>query len=248
MDSVFNRYDRIVIGESTDNEVLSFIQDHSLDEILSQDDKTLVSWGKKGDGCVLWLNAVTFDESASTVARKYAFFFDEDSPGWRLFYGSKSKKMRIEFKFELPPEYDELEITTEKQRRREAIKTAVSLYLTDINTVRYDSDYIYATAMMIRQTFNELLYELERVPAKLSQIDQPAGIGFNHPVLGPGRIRMIFDTESYIVNIKVKIGGYIKDFDKHEDVIAMGDPDAEQRRIEQHQEDQPVDEQKAKSS
>jgi len=38
MDSVFNRYDRIVIGESTDNEVLSFIQDHSLDEILSQDD------------------------------------------------------------------------------------------------------------------------------------------------------------------------------------------------------------------
>jgi hypothetical protein len=248
MVQVFDRYDRVIIGESSAGEVLSFIQNKEMDELLSQDEQTIVSWGQNGDGAVIWLNAVSFDETSNTAARKYAFLVDEDSPGWRLCYGSKSKKMRMDFKFIVPPEYDELEITTETQRRREALKTAVSLYLTDMNEVRYDSDYIYATAMMVRQTFNELLYELERVPAKLSEIDKPAGIEFSHPTLGPGRIRMLFDKESYIVTIKVKIGKYVDSFDDHEDVIAMGDPAAEQDRIDEAQSTMVVDEQKAKSN
>ncbi|MFI4912613.1 MAG: hypothetical protein ACIAQZ_13180 [Sedimentisphaeraceae bacterium JB056] len=246
MESVFSRFDRVEIGESSAAEVLSFIQDESLGEMLSQDEQTVVSWAQNGNGAVIWLNVVSFDEASNTAARKYAFLVDEDSPGWRLFYGSKSKKMRAEFEFVLPPEFDELELTTENERKREALKTALNLYIKDIDVVRYDSDYIYSSAMMLRQTFNELLYELERVPAKLSKIDEPEGVSFDHPTLGPSRVRMLFDTETYIVRIKIKVGKCTTDFDEHKDVVLMGDPSVKQNQIEKAKAQAAAEEEKEK--
>ncbi len=221
MDMVFNRFDEIKIGQSTSTEVLSFIQDKSLDELLSQDEQTIVSWGQNGTGAVIWLNAVTFDDISNTAARKYAMLVNEDSPGWGVLYGKKSRKLRAEFEYTLPPEFDELEFTNENEKRREAVKTALSLFLKDTNVVRYDSDYIYTSAMMLRQTFNDMLYQAERVPANFSTIDSPAGMAFVHPTMGNGRIRMLLDNKTYAVRLKIKIGSSVKSFAKDQDVIAM---------------------------
>jgi len=221
---VFNRFDRVQLMQSSSNEVLSFIQDKSMAELLSQDEQTLVSWGQKNDGAVIWLNAVSFDSDSDAAARKYAVLIYEDSPGWKLFYGAKSEKIRAEFEFMLPPEFDEIEVTTENTRRREALKSALGLYLMDTNNIRHDSDYIFSASMLLRQTFNQLLYELERVPARLSEIDSLQGVAFTHPTLGEARVRMLFDTDTYIVRIKLKVGGVAKSFAKHKDVIAMGEP------------------------
>ncbi len=221
MDAVFDRFDQIELGRSTSTDVLAFIHNESMGEMLSQDEQTVVSWGQSGTGAVIWLNAATFDDTSSTAARKYALLVDEDSPRWAAMYGAKSRKMRVEFEYVLPPEFDELEFTNENERRREAIKSGLSLYLNDINIVRYDSDYIYTTALMLRQMFNELLYQAERVPANLSLIDDRKGMEFDHPTLGKGRIRMLINNKTYAVRMKIKIGSSVKSFAKDADVIAM---------------------------
>lgn len=222
--AVFNRFDRVRLNESTSNEVLAFIQDTSMGEYISQDEQTIVSWGQDSQGAVIWLNAVSFDSEADTAARKYAMLINDASPRWDVFNEMRNRKFQVEFEYVLPPEFDEIEITSENTRRKEALKTALKLYMKDINNIRFDSDYVYTASMLLSQTFNALFYELERVPAKLATIDSLEGLAFEHPTLGDSRIRMLFDTESYIVRVKLKVGSLSKSFAKHKDVIAMGEP------------------------
>jgi hypothetical protein len=52
METVFDRFDKTQIGESTATEVLSFVQNKSMGELLSQDEQTIVSWSENGNGAV----------------------------------------------------------------------------------------------------------------------------------------------------------------------------------------------------
>lgn len=233
MNAVFDRFEKVQIGKSTSADVFSFIQNKDMDEMLCQDEQTVVSWGQNGTGAVIWFNAVSFDQTNDQAARKYAMLIDEDSPGWHALHLAKSRKLRADFEYVLPAEFDELEFTNENEKRREALKTAVSLYLKDINVVRFDSDYIYMSAMLLRQTFNELLYELEKVPTYLSVIDRREGVEFTHPTMGAGRVRMLMNTDTYTVRLKIVVGTVVKGFAKDDEVIAMESflPDAQKTAL-----------------
>ncbi len=218
---IFNRFNSIQLNESTANDVLAIIQDQSLDEKLAQDEQTIVSWGQDG-GAAIWLNAASFDEAGETVARKYAFVVDEDSPGWNLLHTANSKKMRVEFEFMLPPEFEESDITNESERRKTAINTALKLYIRDMSVVGQKSEHLSSASMLLRQLFNEMSYQLEKNPADFDQIESLSGVQFDHQTLGPARVRMLFNEDEYKVRLKIKVGKSVKSFAKHSDVLAMG--------------------------
>ena len=76
--------------------------------------------------------------------------------------------------------------------------------------------------MLVKQTVNTVLTQLDQSPALAVKLPGLAGLGFDHISLGEGRIRMLIKDN--IVKVKVKIG---KDwlnnpkFEKHPDVINM---------------------------
>ncbi|MGE4285047.1 MAG: hypothetical protein AB7F23_00350 [Phycisphaerae bacterium] len=214
---VFDRFDNMQVSFDTSTDIIPEIQNKELGEYISRNENSVASWGENG-GAGIWMNAAVFGEDSNRLARKYAFMVDEDSPGYNLI--DTSKCMRIELEYALPGDFDDITYASEAERKKEIIFTGINMFITDIDEIRLDSDYVYSGAMMVKQAFTLLMYEIEKNPSKMYLLEERQGFDFDYPTLGPAKARVLVNQENK-VRIKVKVGTYIRNFEHQRDVIDM---------------------------
>ncbi len=73
--------------------------------------------------------------------------------------------------------------------------------------------------MMINETFEGILYTLEKSPALTGKLGYLNGLDFDHRNFDKGKIRMVI--RGNIVKITILCGGIVKDFDELEYVKNM---------------------------
>ena len=217
-DLIFDRFDQMQLSFDTSTDIIPRIQNKEIGEFISKNENSVASWGEDGNGAAIWMNAAIFGEDSNRLARKYAFMIDEDDPGYKL-YG-KSNRMRVDFEYTLPGDFDDITYTSDTERKREIVLTGINMFINDIDQIRLDSDYVYSGAMMVKQSFMLLMYEIEKNPSKMSLLEIKQGLDFDYPTLGPAKAMVVVNQENR-VRIKIKVGTFVKDFEKHADVIAM---------------------------
>ncbi len=227
---VFNRYDSIVLGEDTSATVLQKLYNKSLDkeEYLSQSESAVAKWAQRGDYnttlvqrgdyAVVWFNIVGFDEESMTAKRKYAFLSDEDSPGWWVLVGAASQKLRFDMEMIMDDEVLDQPYASASDKWIAIIEEAKKLYLDDVRDIRKDSHAIDSISLLINQTFNQILEQIQRSPDLTQKLDKASGLEFDHSVLNEGRMLIIVDDATNTVDVKIKLGSATKDFANNDDV------------------------------
>jgi hypothetical protein len=208
-------YYRTVLKESTSADVLATIQEPEY-ELLSQSESVVASWGQEKKGYKTWLNLVAFHEDELTVQRKY-FFIEDEKP--RDFLILPKQKMRFDAEMVLEDEFLEQPFANENARRIAVLQHVLEIFKQDIKQVSRDNKMIEACGMMVNQSFLRVLQILDDMPVLAFKLTELGGLDFDHITLGKGKIRMVFRDD--IVKIKIKIGSVIKNFDSHDDVLAM---------------------------
>lgn len=209
-------YNRIDLKETHSAQVLAFIKRDKPDiELLSQSESVIASFGEKKNTKQLWINMVAFNEEDFSATRKY--FLAVDEKPWHLF--AEGQKLRFDTEMVFSQEQLTEPHTNENARRIAILQQILELFRSDILQISQDSRVLDSAAMMTNQTIERLLYIFDRSPARAAWLDRLDGLDFDHPTLGWGKVRMVFDKD--IVKLKIKIGRVARNFSKQKDVVAM---------------------------
>ncbi len=216
-ESVFGRYYKTTLGQSTSADVLGFIQDPKT-ELLSQTESMLASSGSLNNGKTHWFNIVAFDEEQLTAVRKYGFAVED--------YNRLNTKPRptLRFDAEIMMESETLEgvFPNKNAMQIEAIKKVLKQFSDDSAAVAYDSVTFRSSIMMAKQALNTVLTKLDQSPALAAGLAELSGLDFDHPTIGPARARLVMENK--IIKLKIKAGKAMfrsKPFESHPDVIDM---------------------------
>lgn len=209
-------YNRVDLKESTSADVLTFIKRKKPDiELLSQSEGVVASFGEKKETKQFWMTLVAFNEKNFTAERKY--FLAVDEKPWHLF--AKGQRLRFDTEMVLSRAQLDAPYSSENARRIAIVRQILKNCRSDILQVRQDSRVLNASAMIINQTLERLLYIFHKSPARAAWLDRRDGLEFDHPTMGWGKVRMVFDDD--VVKLKIKIGRVARYFGKQKDVMAM---------------------------
>jgi hypothetical protein len=195
---LLDRYNKVILGQSTSAQVLSVIQQK--DDFLSQSESVVASWGEKRKGSMLWFSAVAFDEDLLTAKRKYSFIADERVKGYWL---APARKLRFDAEAVLDPTVLTEPYANENARRIAVLKQLLKDYGTDLIQLTPDSQTLTSGSIMARRAVNTVITLLEQNPAYAIKLDQPAGLDFDHIVLGKSRARLTITDDVAAVTIKI---------------------------------------------
>ncbi len=196
---LLDRYDRVILKQSTSAEVLAVIQQKK--EFLSQSESVVASWDEKRKGSMLWFNAVAFDEDQLTAVRKYSFVADERIKGYRII---PAQKLRFDAEVVLDPKVLAEPYANENARRIAVLKQLLKDYGTDIIQLTPDSQTLTSGSMMARRAVNTVITLLDQNPAYAIKLDQPNGLDFDHIVFGKSRARLTITGD--IAKLTIKVG------------------------------------------
>jgi hypothetical protein len=192
-------YDEIQINKSTSADVLDVIKQYK-QELISQSESVIASYGEKKKGYQFWLTMVAFNEEDFTATRKY--FMAVDEKPWHI--NAEGQKFRFDFE-EIVDEKTLSEAYTSENQKRIAILTKVlENARDDIAQIRQESTIPDTGGMMINQTLERILYVLRQSPALAEKLDQPNGLDFDHPTMDKGRVGM--KLEEKVVKVRIRIG------------------------------------------
>jgi cellulose synthase/poly-beta-1,6-N-acetylglucosamine synthase-like glycosyltransferase len=196
-------YKDIRLGKSTSVDVLEGVKRYK-SEIISESESVIASCGEKKKTYQFWLTMVGFDEEDFTVTRKYVLAVDEKP--WYINWNIKTRGQKLRFDAEITIDEDTLTepYTSENQKRIAIMRKALENFRDDIMQVRQDNMILDAGAMMTNQTFERILYILDKSPAFATKIDRPKGLDFDHLTLGKGRVQMAIKNN--VVTFKIRIG------------------------------------------
>ncbi len=195
---LLDRYNQIVLKQSSSAEVLSVIQQEN--DFLSQSESVVAAWGDKRKGSMLWFSAVAFDEDLLTAKRKYSFVADERIKGY---FVVPAQKLRFDIEAVLDPKVLAEPYANENARRIAVLKQLLKDYSSDIIQLAPDSQTLTSGSMMARRVVNTVITKLEQNPAYAIKLDEPNGLDFDHPVLGKGRARLVITDDIATLTIKV---------------------------------------------
>ncbi len=195
---LLDRYDRIILKQSSSAEVLSVIQQE--DDFLSQSESVVAAWGDKRKGSMLWFSAVAFDEDLLTAKRKYSFVADERIKGY---YVVPAPKLRFDAQAVIDPKVLAEPYANENARRIAVLKQLLKDYSSDIIQLTPDSQILDSGSMMTRRVVNTVITRLEQNPAYAIKLDKPYGLDFDHIMLGKGRARLVITDDIATLTIKV---------------------------------------------
>ena len=214
--SLPDAYDRIDLKETTSADVLTFIKREEPDiELLSQSESVVASFGEKKETKQFWVTLVAFNEESFTADRKY--FLTVDEKPWHLL--AEGQRLRFDTEMVFGMEQLEAPYSNENARRIAILQQVLENCRTDILPVRQDSRVLNASAMIINQTLERLLYIFDKSPARAAWLERRDGLEFDHPTMGWGKVRMVIDED--IVKLKIKVGRVARYFRKQKDVTAM---------------------------
>ncbi len=195
-------YNKIRINKSTSANVLEIIKQNK-QELISQSESVIASYGEKKKGYSFWMTMAAFNEEDFTVTRKYLTAVDEKP--WYL--GDKGMKLRFDAEIVLDEKTLSEAYTSENQKRIAILRKALENERDDVAQIRQESSIPDTAGMMINQTLERILYVLDRSPALAERLDQQNGLDFDHLTLGPGRVGL--KLEGNIAIVKVRIGTFL---------------------------------------
>ena len=216
---IFDRFDQVVLNEATSTQILPTIKDDDLDEYVSQSESVIAAWATKSDDAVAWINLIAFGEDDLTATRKYAVLIDEDSPGWQIFILQGSKNLRFEAQVTVDQQLLDEPYSKMSEKIIAIIQEFKSLVNDDFAQVQDQSATIMSERLLLNQVLTQIIAQAEKSTSITQRITEVQGMKFDHSNFGTGRIRMMI--EGNIVRIKIKLGDWAKNFEKHNDVINM---------------------------
>jgi len=179
-------------------------------ELISHGENVVVSLGQSKDGFKTWFNMVTFQENELNALRKY-FFFVDDEPG--SFQFSSSRGLRFDCEIVIGEEMLAEPGTTENARRIAMLWNILDNFHKDINELSEDTatneqenKMLDICRMLINQTFEVILRELDSSPVLATRLSQPGGVEFNHINFDKGKIQMVVRGD--IVTVKIRLGAF----------------------------------------
>ena len=195
---LLDRYDRIILKQSSSAEVLSVIQQEN--DFLSQSESVVAAWGDKRNVSMLWFSAVAFDEELLTAKRKYSFVADERIKGyWTI----PAQKLRFDAEVVLDPKVLAEPYANENAKRIAILKQLLKDYNADLIQLTADSQTLTSGSMMARRAVNTVITRLDQNPAYAIKLDEPNGLDFDHIILGKARARLILTDDIAVLTIKV---------------------------------------------
>ncbi len=180
------------------------------DELISHSENVVVSLGQSKDGYQTWFNMVTFQENELNAIRKYFFFVDDKARSFQL---RPSRGLRFDCEMVLGEEMLAEPGTTENARRIAMLRNVLGNFHKDINEHSDDTDatgqenkMLDICRMLINQTFEVILRELDSSPVLSTRLSQAGGVEFNHINFDTGRIQMVVGAD--IVRVKIRLGAF----------------------------------------
>ena len=198
---LLDRYDRIILKQSSSAEVLSVIQQEK--DFLSQSESVVAAWSDKRKGSMLWFSAVAFDEELLTAKRKYSFVADERIKGY---WTVPAQKLRFDAEVVLDPKVLAEPYANENAKRIAILKQLLKDYNADLIQLTADSQTLTSGSMMARRAVNTVITRLDQNPAYAIKLDEPNGLDFDHTILGKGRARLVITDDIAALTIKVGTG------------------------------------------
>jgi len=211
-------YDRIVVKQSIIQNAVPMIQrlnddsqaDLAAAEMISHSEDVVVSAGQSEDGYQTWFNMVTFSENELNVVRKYFFVVDDKTKSIQF---EPNQGLRFDCEVELEKEVFADPGTSDNARRIEILRNILNYLRKDMNELRDDPDTpdqgsktIDICRMLINQTFDVILRELDRSPVLASRLSQAGGVEFDHINFDKGKIQLVVKGDIAIV--KIRLGAF----------------------------------------
>ena len=193
---------------STSADVLTTIHKPEY-ELLSQSKSVVASFGQKKKGREIWLNMVAFDENELTTMRKYFFVIDE-KPKSLLMLIRPRRKLMFDSEMVLQADVLDKPYANENARRIAILKRVLENSRKDIKEVGPDNKMIVVCGMLINQSLEASLVELDSSPVLASGLSEPAGVEFSHMTLDKGKIQMVVADD--IVSIKIRVDSLVEPF------------------------------------
>lgn len=179
-------------------------------ELISHGKNVVVSLGQSKDGFKTWFNMVTFQENELNAVRKYFFFVDDEAKSFQL---SPNQGLRFDCEMVIGEEMLAEPGTTENARRIAMLRNILDNFHKDINELSEDTatneqenKMLDICRMLINQTFEVILRELDSSPVLATRLSQPGGVEFNHINFDKGKIQMVVRGD--IVTVKIRLGAF----------------------------------------
>ncbi len=211
-------YDQIRVKQSVIHDAVPKIQrlkdelgaDFAEAELISHSENVVVSLGQSKDGFKTWFNMVTFQENELNAIRKYFFIVEDKARGFQF---SPSRGLRFDCEMVLEKEMLAGPDTTENARRIAVLRNVLDNLRKDIGELSDDTDatgqenkMLDICRMLINQTFEIILRELDSSPVLATRLNQAGGAEFNHINFDNGKIQMVIGTD--IVRVKIRLGAF----------------------------------------
>jgi len=179
-------------------------------ELISHGENVVVSLGQSKDGYQTWFNMVTFQEKELNAVRKYFFFVDDEFKDIQL---SPNQGLRFDCEMVIGEEMLTEPGTPENARRIAMLRNVLDNFHKDINELSEDTitneqenKMLDICRMLINQTFEVILRELDSSPVLATRLSQPGGFEFNHINFDKGKIQMVVRGD--IVTVKIRLGAF----------------------------------------
>ena len=211
-------YDRIAVKQSIIQNTVPMIQrlndksqaDLAAAEMISHSENVVVSMGQSKDGYQTWFNMVTFSENELNVVRKYFFVVDDKTKSIQF---EPNQGLRFDCEMELEKEVFADPGTSDNARKIEILRNVLNYLRRDMDELRDDPDspdqgnrMIDTCRMLINQTFDVILRELNRSPVLASRLSQAGGVEFDHINFDKGKIQLVVKGDIAIV--KIRLGAF----------------------------------------
>jgi len=211
-------YDRIAVKQSIIQNTVPMIQrlndqsqaDLAAAETISHSENVVVSMGQSKDGYQTWFNMVTFSENELNVVRKYFFVVDDKTKSIQF---EPNQGLRFDCEIELEKEVFADPGISDNARRIEILRNVLNYLRKDMNELRDDPDspdqsngMIDICRMLINQTFDVILRELDRSPVLASRLSLAGGVEFDHINFDKGKIQLVVNKD--IATVKIRLGAF----------------------------------------
>ena len=211
-------YDQINIKQSVIHDAVPKIQrlqdepgqSFADTELISHSENVVISLGQSKDGYKTWFNMVTFQERELNAIRKYFFIVDDKTTGFQLWL---SRGLRFDCEMVLEKEILAGPGKAENARRIAILRNVLDLLHKDIGELNDDIDapdqenkMLDICRMLIKQTFEVILRELDSSPVLATRLSKVGGVEFNHINFDKGKIQMVFRGD--IVMVKIRLGAF----------------------------------------
>ena len=211
-------YEQIAVKQSIIQNTVPMIQrlndqsqaDLAAAEMISHSENVVVSMGQSKDGYQTWFNMVTFSENELSVVRKYFFVVDDTTKSIQF---EPNQGLRFDSEIELEKEVFADPDTSDNARKIEILGNVLNYLRNDMNELRDAPDSpdqgsrtIDICRMLINQTFDVILRELNRSPVLASRLSMDGGVEFDHINFDKGKVQLIVTKD--VAMVKIRLGAY----------------------------------------